>query len=65
MNEWINSVICTDKTGTLTKGQMTAVRMWTQSKTFRITGQGYDPTVINITNNNNQQSFHIIHCIYL
>lgn len=38
------SVICTDKTGTLTKGVMTAVRLWFCGETYRITGAGYDPS---------------------
>ncbi len=38
------TVICTDKTGTLTRGQMTAVGMYVGGKNFRITGTGYTPT---------------------
>eukprot|EP00808_Paulinella_micropora_P026570 g25631.t1 len=38
------SVICTDKTGTLTKGEMTAVGCWVSGLRFRFTGTGYDPT---------------------
>lgn len=37
------SVICSDKTGTLTKGEMTAVRLWFHGDIFRFTGQGYEP----------------------
>lgn len=37
------NVICTDKTGTLTKGEMTSVRLSTNGKAFRITGSGFDP----------------------
>lgn len=37
------SVICSDKTGTLTHGVMTAVRLWFGGKIFRITGSGYNP----------------------
>ena len=37
------SVICTDKTGTLTENQMTATRVWTLDGTFDATGTGYDP----------------------
>jgi len=36
------TVICSDKTGTLTRGQMTAVRMWYDGKIWKITGTGYD-----------------------
>jgi P-type Ca2+ transporter type 2C len=38
------SVICTDKTGTLTAGRMTAVRMFYKGVVYRMTGIGYDPT---------------------
>jgi Ca2+-transporting ATPase len=38
------SVICTDKTGTLTENQMTATRIWTPGQDFEVTGTGYDPT---------------------
>ena len=37
------SVICCDKTGTLTQNQMTAVRLWTDDHMFHITGEGYEP----------------------
>jgi len=37
------SVICSDKTGTLTQNEMTAVRMWCGGETFGITGDGYRP----------------------
>ncbi|GKY87460.1 cation-translocating P-type ATPase [Sinisalibacter aestuarii] len=37
------SVICTDKTGTLTEDKMTATRIWTPGGAYRVTGGGYDP----------------------
>ncbi|MCZ3388989.1 MAG: cation-translocating P-type ATPase [Actinomycetia bacterium] len=37
------SVICTDKTGTLTKGEMTIVRIVTAAGEFTVTGVGYNP----------------------
>jgi P-type Ca2+ transporter type 2C len=37
------SVICSDKTGTLTKNEMTAVAVITASTTYRVTGTGYNP----------------------
>ncbi|HMF33336.1 MAG TPA: cation-transporting P-type ATPase [Candidatus Lokiarchaeia archaeon] len=37
------SVICTDKTGTLTKNEMTIQHIWTSEGTFDITGLGYAP----------------------
>ncbi|MDP1990905.1 MAG: cation-translocating P-type ATPase [Syntrophales bacterium] len=38
------TVICTDKTGTLTQNQMTVVQGWTGGKGFLVTGEGYTPT---------------------
>lgn len=37
------SVICTDKTGTLTEGKMTAVKLWGDFKEYNITGKGFTP----------------------
>ncbi len=37
------SVICSDKTGTLTQNQMTTVRLWVDEHAFAITGKGYEP----------------------
>jgi len=37
------SVICSDKTGTLTQNQMTVTRLWVDDRTFAVTGDGYDP----------------------
>jgi Ca2+-transporting ATPase len=37
------SVICSDKTGTITANQMTIVRAWDNVHDFEVTGQGYDP----------------------
>ena len=36
------TVICTDKTGTLTQNEMTVTRLWVDGKFFEITGTGYD-----------------------
>ena len=37
------SVICTDKTGTLTKNQMTVKQIYADGKFFEVTGTGYEP----------------------
>ena len=38
------TVICTDKTGTLTQNQMTVVQGWAGARGFRVTGEGYSPS---------------------
>jgi Ca2+-transporting ATPase len=38
------SIICTDKTGTLTEGKMTLVAMYAGLAEFSVTGKGFDPT---------------------
>lgn len=35
-------VICTDKTGTLTKGEMTVRQLWVGGTTYGLSGEGYD-----------------------
>jgi Ca2+-transporting ATPase len=37
------TVICSDKTGTLTKNEMTVRTIWTSRGAFEVTGTGYDP----------------------
>ena len=37
------SVICSDKTGTLTKDEMTARKLYTPERTITISGSGYEP----------------------
>jgi len=37
------TVICTDKTGTLTKNEMTVKSVWFNAKKYEITGLGYKP----------------------
>ncbi len=37
------TVICTDKTGTLTAGEMTAVSVWCPERSFSVSGVGYAP----------------------
>lgn len=38
------SVICTDKTGTLTQNEMTVNHLWLAHKEYEVTGVGYSPT---------------------
>ena len=37
------TVICTDKTGTITEGQMTVRKVWASRHVFDVTGEGYEP----------------------
>ncbi|MFH0871280.1 MAG: HAD-IC family P-type ATPase [bacterium] len=37
------SVICSDKTGTITKNQMTVRMLWAGGQTFEVSGEGYQP----------------------
>ena len=37
------TVICSDKTGTLTQNEMTVTRLWVDGETFGLTGGGYSP----------------------
>lgn len=37
------SVICSDKTGTLTQNKMTVTHAWSGGNTWTVTGNGYDP----------------------
>ncbi|KRM33511.1 e1-E2 ATPase [Agrilactobacillus composti DSM 18527 = JCM 14202] len=53
------SYIASDKTGTLTKNQMTVTKFWANNATFSVEGLGYDPLgdIIPNTNDANYQQF--------
>ncbi|MEM2999704.1 MAG: cation-transporting P-type ATPase [Candidatus Bathyarchaeia archaeon] len=38
------TVICTDKTGTITKGEMTVEKLWVKDHIVSVSGIGYEPT---------------------
>lgn len=48
-------VICTDKTGTLTVGAMTARKIVTQERLFSVTGEGYQPSGLFISEGREQR----------
>jgi len=37
------TIICTDKTGTITKGEMTVNKLWIKNHTINVSGSGYEP----------------------
>ncbi|HEY3420277.1 MAG TPA: cation-transporting P-type ATPase [Methanomassiliicoccales archaeon] len=38
------TVICVDKTGTITEGQMTARKVWLSGEVLEVSGEGYEPS---------------------
>ncbi len=55
------TVICTDKTGTLTKNEMTVRQLWIPSTEIEVTGAGYEPTgEVRITNPRHQSQVKLL-----
>jgi Ca2+-transporting ATPase len=44
------TVICTDKTGTLTRNEMTVREVWTIKNSYNVTGVGYNPAGVFLLN---------------
>ncbi|MDZ4179640.1 MAG: HAD-IC family P-type ATPase, partial [Coriobacteriia bacterium] len=38
------TVVCSDKTGTITRNQMTVRRLWAAGRFYDVSGEGFDPT---------------------
>jgi Ca2+-transporting ATPase len=49
------SVICSDKTGTLTKDEMTVRKIYTAGEIFNVMGAGYEPTGVFSRNGGSEQ----------
>jgi Ca2+-transporting ATPase len=56
-------VICTDKTGTLTKNEMTVTRIFLDGQTFEVTGEGYAPigNIQHAVDGSSTDSGHVLH----
>ncbi|MDQ6420841.1 calcium-translocating P-type ATPase, SERCA-type [Paenibacillus sp. LHD-117] len=55
------SVICSDKTGTLTQNKMTVTHVWLSDRRLEVSGEGYDPTGAIYENGNAVDPKHDLH----
>ena len=53
------TVICTDKTGTLTRNEMTVVQFYAGNKRYDIKGRGYDPTIKGMTDKSSKKQVNL------
>ncbi len=51
------TVICTDKTGTLTRNEMTVKEVWTVKNSYHVTGVGYNPSGLFVLNESGTEGF--------
>lgn len=55
------TVICTDKTGTLTKNEMTVRQLWIPTTEIEVTGVGYEPTgEVRVTNQRQESQVNLL-----
>jgi calcium-translocating P-type ATPase len=55
------TVICTDKTGTLTKNEMTVRQLWIPKTEIEVTGAGYEPTgEVRLTNQRQKSQVNLL-----
>jgi Ca2+-transporting ATPase len=55
------TVICTDKTGTLTKNEMTVRQLWIPTTEIEVTGVGYEPTgEVRLTNQRQESQVNLL-----
>jgi Ca2+-transporting ATPase len=59
------TVICTDKTGTLTLGEMTVRELYVAGQTFQVTGEGYGPHGEVLIEGKASDASHAVHLLEL
>jgi Ca2+-transporting ATPase len=57
------TILCVDKTGTITSGEMMVEKLWTTGKVFEVSGDGYSPegfVTVDGRRTNSEERLHII-----